>query len=452
MGEWSVPMLSRLRYSISFLLVFFVTEFSLSQSNAVKIESYDITATLPSVNDTLLSVKAFVSATKLDDSHILTFLFNSQILNPKITIDKDGAEYTVKSEFTGKDSLQVHFPPAALIPGPFSMTLLYKFPIEPVKENLTLIDRGHRWYPLIADQISKIKMTAIIPRNCGALSAGNLIENPPEFDISKTGIKIVIWQCNSPVFKIPLVIFNLNKYKIFNYGWQSKAVSIVTSISDTALISGVFNETQSMLEFCAANFGEYSYNALTICEVPEFEGINIGSGLIQVGSTYFDAFKTGYYDGLHLAIAEQWFGASVFAKYGEPGFWFMALSLPHYVRIMHLRETKGEEAYNDELMKPIEKYKEFAGSDNDVPILNVDMPNTKEKGIVLYTKGPYVISLLHKKLGDENWKAFLKELYTDYKGKILSYPEFCAQLSKQDGDGELMKFFNNAMTGKGLPD
>ncbi len=439
------------RYPISFLLIFFITGFSFSRSGAVNIESYDITAALHSVNDTLISVKVICNAVKLDGSPVIFMLLNNQITKPALSLNKGGVKYELQFEFSGNDTIQIRFPEGAYEPGPFSITFAYGFPIDAVKDNMVLIDRGHRWYPLIAEQISKVKLTAVIPGNCGALSAGNLHKTSPEFDISKTGTKVVTWECNSPVFKIPLIIYRLDKFKKFTSVHSGMEISLVTTSADTALISGILDQAGGMLAFCNDNIGAYIYDKLTICEVPEFPGINIGSGLIQVGSEYFDEFKRNDFEGLHLAIAEQWFGAAVFAQYGQPGFWFMALSLPHYVRIMHTKETKGEQAYNDELQEALDKYKEFAGTDNDVPILNVDYPNTKEKGIILYGKGPYVISLLNEKMGDYMWKAFLSALFTDFEGKMLSYPEFCLQLSKQDSDGKLMKFFNNAMTTKGFP-
>ena len=132
----------------------------------------------------------------------------------------------------------------------------------------------------------------------------------------------------------------------------------------------------------------------------QWEGINTGSGLIMIGSQSLEMMKQKYYDGLNLTIAQQWIGAGVFAKYGAPGFWFLALSLPHYLRLMYLQQTKGEESFQESLHKPLAKYKEFSGKENDIPIMDIDSPNSREKSIILYGKGPYVISKIKNAMGD----------------------------------------------------
>jgi hypothetical protein len=179
--------------------------------------------------------------------------------------------------------------------------------------------------------------------------------------------------------------------------------------------------------------------------------MNIGSGIVEIGSSYIDQMKQGYLDGLRLTIAQQWIGAGIFAKFGEPGFWFLSLSLPHYLRLMYERQSAGEEAFNKDLQGQLDKYKEFAGKENDVAILDIDYPNTREKGLVLYAKGPYVFSLLHKQMGDERWFGFIKLLYMDYRGKILTYDSFRELLSQFD-DGSTIPLLDKLVKEKGLPE
>ncbi len=119
----------------------------------------------------------------------------------------------------------------------------------------------------------------------------------------------------------------------------------------------------------------------------------------------------GFKDFLILTIAQQWFTANVFADFSKPGFFFFTISLPHYLKLMYIRDNEGEAEFNDALFKPLDKYKEFAGSESDIPIIDVDMPNTREKGMILYAKGPYVLKILAEEMGVETWKLFLKDLY-----------------------------------------
>jgi hypothetical protein len=118
---------------------------------------------------------------------------------------------------------------------------------------------------------------------------------------------------------------------------------------------------------------------------------------------------------------------------------------------MYIRNSKGEAAFDEALHEPLKQYQQFAGKENDVPIIDVDFPNSKEKGLVLYGKGPFVISKLHKQFGDEAWRAFLQDLYKGFLGKILKYDEFLSCVSKHDKNGDGLKLLNMLTTQKGIP-
>ena len=42
----------------------------------------------------------------------------------------------------------------------------------------------------------------------------------------------------------------------------------------------------------------------------------------MIGSPSLRAMEKGGFEALHLAVAEQWIGAGLFAEFGKPGFWF----------------------------------------------------------------------------------------------------------------------------------
>lgn len=99
----------------------------------------------------------------------------------------------------------------------------------------------------------------------------------------------------------------------------------------------------------------------------------------------------------------------------------------------------------------MDNYKEFAGKENDIPIIDIDFPNTKEKGLVIYAKGPYILSKLETAMGKTTWMDFIHNLYYSYQGKILSYEKFKEMLSHYDKNGRVLIDFNKMMSEKGLP-
>ena len=139
-----------------------------------------------------------------------------------------------------------------------------------------------------------------------------------------------------------------------------------------------------------------------------------------------------------------------FAKFGDTGFFFLALSLPHYLRLMYLRHSFGEEGYENQLKKILDDYKKFAGKEEDIPIIDVNFPNTKEKGKILYEKGPWVLSKIDSIAGNSNWIKFIRNLYKSYHGKILTYNDFINSLSNYVENKKSMVYIKKLLTEKGI--
>jgi hypothetical protein len=359
---------------------------------------------------------------------------------------QDSLSVNISYHFKGTDTMLIVLPPQAKYRNSITLQFNYAFPISMTDSSILMMDRGHRWYPLIADCIAGVKLTADVPEGCEVLSTGDMISKT-----SKNGMSTFIWESSMPVFKVPLIIFKADLYKQTSTKADDKEIVLYTLAQYDTDNGALLNEAGSVFKFCTENFGQYPFKRLVLLEYPEFEGMNIGSGIVEIGSSYIDQMKQGYLDGLRLTIAQQWIGAGIFAKFGEPGFWFLSLSLPHYLRLMYERQSAGEEAFNKDLQGQLDKYKEFAGKENDVAILDIDYPNTREKGLVLYAKGPYVFSLLHKQMGDERWFGFIKLLYMDYRGKILTYDSFRELLSQFD-DGSTIPLLDKLVKEKGLPE
>jgi len=417
-----------------------------AHADGIQITSYDMKIILSQPNDGYLYIDLTCGVLKSDTTSLCVLLFNSGARISSIAFLDSNVSVNPSFHFKGTDTLLIQLPAEAKYRYSFKLLFNYAFPISMTDSSILMLDRGHRWYPLIADCIASVKLNAQVPEGCEVLSTGDLINKT-----SSNGKSTYIWESSMPVFKIPLIVFKAELYNHASIKSGDKEIVLYTLAKYDTANTALLNEAGNVFKFCTENIGEYSYKRLILLEFPEFEGMNIGSGIVEIGSSYIDLMKHGFFDGLRLVIAQQWIGAGVFAKLGEPGFWFLSLSLPHYVRLMYVRQSAGQEAYNKDIQGQLGKYEEFAGKENDVPILDVDFPNTKEKGLVLYAKGPYALSLLHKQMGDERWFDFLKSLYADYRGKILTYDAFREMLSCFD-DGTTIPLLDKLVKEKGLPE
>jgi hypothetical protein len=430
---------------IFFELLASLAQLTISQGRGINIISYDIDATI-AAHTGAVDITATCLMQKTDTTSQSELLLSSNSKLQAVLSFTNGCWSEIPFQFSGKDTLQLHFPLTMRQADSLTIKFRYTFPINSLGDSLLLLDRGSRWYPLIIDQIAAMRLRCEVPREYTVLSAGDLLE----MKVSGTTSQF-IWETKLPIFKLPLVVFKSSSLKKDTNQFLQKKIVLYSSAAGTLPSTSILAEAKNAFIFFTNTIGRYPYKCLTLVEVPYFDGTDISSGLLMVGSSSFREMGTGDFDALRLTVAEQWIGAGVFAKFHQPGFWFLTISLPQYLRLMYIRHKEGEEAFNKALHEPLKQYERFAGKENDVPILDVDYPNTKEKGLVLYGKGPFVISKLHTQLGDDQWKAFLHDLYKEFLGKILTYGEFRTYVSKHDKSGTGLTLLNKLVTQKGIP-
>jgi hypothetical protein len=431
-------------YSFWSIIVFNQT--ILSQTSTVNVNSYDIAATL-SLNSENLDITLHCQIQPSETLSEFQFIFSSESKLHSVKYLKADNWTSIPYKFIGKDSLLLLFESGILPDNKYDLRFEYSFPTNLLKDSLVIIDRGHRWYPLILDQVAPFKLTCAVTKGFYVLAAGDLIS------IQDNNDKITfLWESKSAVFKLPLIIFNRSRFKEAEFDSLGINIDFFYLNADSLEALSIIKEAIKSVKFYSEQIGNYPYKKLTLFEVTQWEGINTGSGLIMIGTQSLEMMKQKYFESLNLIIAQQWIGAGVFAKYGSPGFWFLSLSLPHYLRLMYLRQTQGEESFLKSLHEPLTKYKEFSGKENDIPTINVDSPNSREKGLILYGKGPFVLSKIHKAMGDENWLSFLQNLYNSFLGKILTHDEFEKQISRYDENGSILTLLKKLITQKGLPE
>jgi hypothetical protein len=430
---------------ILFGLLSAIAQLATSQGRGINIVSYNIDATI-SPHAEVIQLTATCGMQKTDTTSQTQLLLSSNSRLQTIQASTRGGWSKIPFEFVGKDTLQLRFPKSMRRVGPLSVRFRYTIPIGSLGDSLLLLDRGSRWYPLIADQIATMKLRCAVPSDYTVLSAGDLLETKVSGASSRFD-----WETKHPIFKLPLVVFKSNNLRRDWVQVLQKKIVLYASPAVSVVSASILAEAGRLFSFFTEAIGEYPHRCLTLVEVPYFDGIDIASGLLMVGSSTLRGMQKGYFDPLRLTVAQQWIGAGVFAKFRQPGFWFLTISLPHYLRLMYVRRSEGEAAYEAALHEPLKLYEQFAGKENDVAIIDVDFPNSREKGLVLYGKGPLVIDKLQRQLGKDEWKALLQDLYSGFLGKILTYDEFRSSVSKHDRSSNGITLLNRLMTQKGMP-
>ncbi len=161
----------------------------------------------------------------------------------------------------------------------------YSFEIEEMNDTLLLLDRGHRWYPLITNQIFTYKMKCEVPESYSVLSSGNLIEK------MDTGNSVFIYECDKPVFKMPLIVFRKESYQHIELLSDENKLDFYSQEIDSTTINRILNQADSILSYFSKTIGPYSRERLIYFEVSDFGGINVGSGLLTIGTQSIDNDK-----------------------------------------------------------------------------------------------------------------------------------------------------------------
>jgi hypothetical protein len=425
--------------SISLAVLFILAV--VSSSANYKINSYNIKLKYENSRKPLsVNLTLFLQHNQEKD---IDLLFSSKCNISSISIMEGKKIRNLDYVRKGSDTIKLMLDEQILTAPVLQILFSYSYPLE--NDTVIMLDRGHRWYPMIAENIAPFTMQIEIPPQYIAVSAGELTE-----ERNNGTLKYCTYSTNTPVFKIPLIIAPENYYTVGEKDCGNiKICSYFITEHSLTLIDSIQTNICSLINYFNSNIGLYSFKRFTIIETPLFEGSNIGSSIITVGTESINSFSAGNKDWLNLTVACQWVSAGVFPRLFCKGFWFLSLSVPHYLRLMYTESERGEDAFNKELTNLSEKHNSFAGTEKDIPILDIDYPNTKEKGILIYCKGVLAVNKLRKLMGEANWTNFLREFYTSFSGKIIILDDLVNLIDKYDSSGESSKQLMKMLSEKG---
>ena len=264
------------RYLILIILsIVLLTQISSGQDNSTQISSYDISANLDTAYGQL-NIKARLAINKSNSDSTLILLLNSAVRLESVFADVEGTFTNIINKFTGKDTLQIEYPPSLINEQKFFLDFYYTYPIGKTADAPLLIDRGHRWYPMIMDNIAKLYMTVTAPGDYEIFSAGDMTSMTRTTDSVRS-----VWETAFPVFKIPLVMAKRGYYKeLVKEIFGDKELSLLYTGTDSVVAQSIIDEVGRASEYYSEYIGEYGHNSLRLLEVPQFPGVNIGTGMI----------------------------------------------------------------------------------------------------------------------------------------------------------------------------
>lgn len=413
------------------------------QASEITVKSYDIKTAVSKTSE-FMDVSLRCSIKVNANKGLLCFLLNQESKVSSVSYHRGSEWLSLPFKFKGRDSLIISAADSLTSGNNYSLRFEYSLPAGMLSDTIMMFDRGNRWYPMILDQAASFRIEGFAPEEYIVLSAGDLTGST-----TKGNFNSFVWESHTPVFKLPLIILNSGVTKLKQANYKGINISIYYMAADSAA-SDILTLSAGAFGYFDTAFANYPYKSLRFVEIPYFEGINTGSGIIMLGTRSINDIAKGFNDGLYLSIAQQWIGAGVFAKYGTPGFWLLSLSLPHYLRLMYIRHARGEEIFNKSLLDPLQKYMEFAGKESDIPLIDITVPDSRGKGILLYAKGPYVFGRIERQLGAAKWSGFIRNLCSVCRGKTLTFEDFKNLLSAYDENGITINLLQKLVSETGI--
>ncbi len=429
-------------YGITILmlaLIYSCTEQELVRE--VDIDTYDMQVKYTEAGQ--LNVGVIVHCRKKPGVEALNFRLNSIARIESITAQSKG-KWQVMAYDREYGQLSITLPADLSKDRELSLRFEYSYPVTEDVSDFFYLDRGNRWYPLIIDDLARVKLSVTVPARFQLLSGGDL-----QASEQQEGQATYVWKTRMPVFKIPFVLLGQKKYSTRSLPCGDKALTFYFIQESNEQNQSIVNEASQTFQFFNRKIGDYHHNKLTFVEIDRYPGASfITTGLVLTNTKVMDQYREGYHRGLHLTTAAQWFGAGVFGQWQAPGFWFFSLSLPHYLRMMYLEAQGGAERLAATLERAYQGYLDHTDQLNDVPVFDVDMIDTEAKGHILVGKGPFIWHRVRTILGEDTWEALLRELYADLQGKALTAALFRDYLADYGGK-ESVAQFNQLMTVRG---
>ena len=357
------------------------------------------------------------------------------------------------------------------------------------------------WFPNTGLQFAKYDLTFRYPKDLDLVTAGELVEEHEEGDLRVTRRKT-----GTP---IRFAGFNLGQYervRLKRNGFTLEVCAnraIEPALAESkqaraaeapagprlrepeimilppelppdpeARLQEIATEIAAALEFMSARFGPPALPNVTVSPVPGRFGQGF-PGLIYLSTMSYlapqnkairslDAHGRLFFSDILQAheTAHQWWG-NVVTSAGYHDEWLME-ALADYSALLYLENKNGAEpvalaleSYKANLLQTLNgKTVESTGP----IVLGTRLENSQTPTAyynITYGKGSWIMHMLRRRMGDQQFLAMLADLRKEYERKPLSTEDFrllaARFLPAQSGDPQLENFFDQWVYGTGIP-
>lgn len=277
------------------------------------------------------------------------------------------------------------------------------------------------WLPSIDDVNDKIEFDLLIssPPNMKAIANGKNYLTEGE---SKNG-EFWHFDMKEPMSSY-LVAFAIGDFRkkdlVSNSGIP---IELYYKPSDSLKVEPTYRYSKQIFDFLETEIGvPYPWQNYKQVPVRDF----LYAGMENTTATFFsEAFvvdSTGFNDRNYVNVnahelAHQWFGNLVTEKAGEDH--WLQEGFATYYALLAEKDIFGDDYYYWQLYQTAEQLKAMSDEGKGESLLN-----PKASSLTFYQKGAWALHILREKIGDEAFKAAIKNYLEKYKFKNVSTEDF----------------------------
>ena len=362
--------------------------------------------------------------------------------------------------------------------------------IQNAGDGVYFVSSRGTWYPRVGTEFAKYDLTFRYPKNLTVVATGALIDDHADGDWRitrrKTDVPVRFAGFNLGDFQSVSIV--QDGYKVDVYANRHFETALETKAAPSLAprrpadpapsnpaprLELLAKDVAAAIEFMTAQFGPPPLPYLSVTPIPGTFGQGF-PGLVYISTLAYlnpeqrppslrGRSSETFFSELIEAheTAHQWWGNMVVPA-GYQDEWLIE-SLANYSALLLMEKNKGPEAvdtlladYKNDLLAKLDSGRtlESAGPITwGFRLQSSIAPHAWRT--VTYEKGTWIMHMLRRRLGDEKFLAFLRELCTRYRFATVSTEQF-RQLAAQytplgSPDPSLKAFFDNWVYGTGIP-
>lgn len=360
------------------------------------------------------------------------------------------------------------------------------------------------WYPRRGTEFARYELTFRYPKDLGFVATGDLVDDKVQGD----------WRVTRRKTEVPIrfAAFNLGDYKSVTISHDPYRIEVYanrrleaalrprqpspdpdlaqltarrpadprsplnspeTSSAPATRLEALAHDVAGAFEYMASQFGPPPLKTLTVSPIPGGFGQGF-PGLLYLSTLAYldpsqrpasaqDRFVTTFFSDLLDAheVAHQWWGNLVIGE-GYQDAW-LTEALANYSALLYLEKKKGvhtaETILDDFRNRLLELGPNGRTFESAGPITwgyRLESSQSPEAWHhIIYEKGAWVLHMLRRRMGDEDFMAMLRALSQRYRYKTISTEQFrllaAEFMPPHTTDSNLAAFFDTWVYGTGIP-